>query len=61
MKNCAASRTLSLIFIFVGFILISLGVFWLFNGIGDDDSGLVLYGSLSLLFGFVIAGIANFF
>ena len=60
MKNRAASGTLSLIFLLISFILISLGILWLFNGIGSDDSGLVLYGSLSLLFGLVIAGIANF-
>ncbi|MCH8003637.1 MAG: hypothetical protein IH934_03310 [Nanoarchaeota archaeon] len=60
MRNRRADAVLSITFLLVSFLFIILGVIWLLNGFSNDNSSQVLYGSLSLGVGLVIAGIANF-
>lgn len=60
MRNRASSGTMSLIIVLLAFLLICLGIFWLLNGLGGENSGLVLKGSFSLFGGLTLGAIANF-
>lgn len=60
MESRRAYGTLCFILVMCGFLLISLGVLWLLNGIGDKNSSLVLKGSFTLFLGLGIGAIANY-
>ena len=60
MTKKKASGMLSLFMVLIGFLLIVLGIYWLFSGLGANDGKLIVYGSASLIAGFIIAGISNF-
>ncbi len=60
MKKKMASGMLSVVIVLIGFMLITLGIYWLFGGLGDNDGKLIFYGSSSLIIGLIIAGVSNF-
>ena len=60
MKGRAAYGAITLIFIIVSVFLVLLGTFWLFTGIADKVSDLVLKGSFMLIFGLGVGAVANF-
>jgi|TARA_B100001971_G_C18152977_1_gene516895 hypothetical protein len=60
MKSRTAYSSITLVIVIISFILISLGIFWLFNGIGGSNTKLVLQGSFALIFGLGIGAVANY-
>jgi len=47
------------LFVVISFLMLSLGVFLLFKGIGIEDHKLILWGFFTIIVGFVIGAIAN--
>ena len=60
MKGRAAYGAITLIFVAVSVLLVLLGIFWLFTGIVDRVSDLVLRGMFILTFGLGVGAVANF-